>query len=69
MTDPQGTPRDPSMSLVHQLGLMALGLIGAVMIWQWWGNSESPRTAAFTIALGASLLLMALRGLTLPRSS
>ncbi|MDG1478273.1 MAG: hypothetical protein P8R54_01715 [Myxococcota bacterium] len=69
MTDPQGAPRDPSMSLVHRLGLVALGLNGAVMIGQWWGHSDSPRTAAFTIVLGVSLLLMALRGLTLPRSS
>jgi len=57
------------MSLVHRLGLVALGLIGAVMIGQWWGDVDSPRTAAFTIVLGTSLLLMALRGLTLPRSS
>ncbi|MFT5680883.1 MAG: hypothetical protein ACI8RZ_001789 [Myxococcota bacterium] len=54
------------MSQVVRLGLLALGLIGAVMIWQWWGH-PSQKTAIFTSMVGGVLIVLAGWGLALPR--
>jgi hypothetical protein len=57
---------DDGLPRIVQLGLISLGLIGGLIVWQWWGHPVRG-VAIASCVIGGFLVVLSTWGFVLPR--